>query len=87
MRKLTPDGYRVVFLYLSDSVKTETDSSTIEDFFKINQMTVDVMGKLDYPKGVIVVHDGKNITMPLVAAFSSYIQKLILLTQVSVIPE
>ncbi|XP_065201053.1 retinol-binding protein pinta-like [Planococcus citri] len=80
LRKLTPDGYRVVMLYLSEEVKTAHHPS-LDDFFKLNQMTIELMGKLDYPKGVIVIHDVANIAMPLVVSFSSHLQKLILLTE------
>lgn len=80
--KLAPHGYRVVMLFLSDSLKTETDFSSIPTFFKLNQMTLDVLGKLDYPKGVIIIHDGKNLSMPLIGAFSAHLQKLVLLCEV-----
>ena len=83
LRKLTPDGYRVVMLYLSDTLKTKINYPPLDYFFKLNQMTIELLGKFDYPKGVIVFFDEANVTMPLVVTFSSHLQKLILLAEVS----
>ena len=46
-------------------------------------MSTDIMGKYDYPKGIIVVHDGKNISMEFVTSAATEIHKLVLLATVS----
>ncbi len=79
--KLTPDGYRVIVLYISDNARN-VEPSPYSHFLKATLMTVDIMGKLDSPRGIIVVHDGKNMTMNFVAAAATEIHKQILLTAV-----
>lgn len=80
--KLTPDGYRVIMLYISDDAKY-TQLPPFNHFLKATLMSIDIMGKYDYPKGVIVVHDGKNISMEFVANAATEIHKLVLLAAVS----
>lgn len=79
--KLTPDGYRVIMLYISVNAKN-VELSPFDHFLKATLMTVDILGKYDFSKGVIVVHDGKNMTMQFVTAAASELYKLILLSTV-----
>lgn len=80
--KLTLDGYRVIMLYISDDAKY-TKLPPFNHFLKATLMSIDIMGKYDYPKGVIVVHDGRNISMEFVTNAATEIHKLILLAAVS----
>lgn len=76
--KLTPDGYRVLVLYISDEAKN-SEAVPFSHFLKATFMSIDILAKLDSPTGIILVHDGKNMTMPFVAAAATEIPKLVLL--------
>lgn len=82
--KLTPDGYRVIVLYISDEARN-MEPSPFSHFLKATFMTIDILGKFDYPKGVIIVNDGKNVTKKFVTTAASEFHKLIALTMVNII--